>query len=551
MLYTETAVGYRAATINMLSYSKGPDTPLAEESISQAFRKTAARFPKHEALVSRHQNIRLTWAQLDARVEETARGLSGLGLRSPDRVGVWSTNCVEWILVHLACARIGAVLVNVNPAYRAYELQFVLRKSGMKALFLWEKDNRSDYASILTEARSGEELPLEHVVYFGSDSWNRMLANGADVADGNVAADDVTNIQYTSGTTGFPKGVLLTHRNLLNNAIVISQGMQISERDKICVPVPLYHCFGSVAGTLLTLVTGATMILPSAAFDPLATMHAIQDDKVTTIYGVPTMFIAELGHAEFGNFDFSSLRTGVMAGAPCPIEVMKRVVNEMHCPEMTIMYGQTETSPVITMSMTEDSLERRVSTVGKACPNTEVKIVSPAGETVPLGEQGELCTRGYLVMRGYDQEPEATKRAIDDEGWLHTGDLATMREDGYFRVTGRAKDMIIRGGENVYPREIEEFLHTHPKVADVQVVGLPDVKLGEVVAAWIRLKAAADENEIREFCKGKIAHYKIPQYFRFVEEFPMTVTGKIQKFRIREIEIKERGLDEASKIQTA
>jgi fatty-acyl-CoA synthase len=535
----------------MLSYSKGPDTPLAEATIGQAFRTTATKFPDREALVARHQCVRLTWAQLDALVEETARGLAGLGLREADRVGVWSTNCIEWILVHLACARIGAVLVNVNPAYRAYELQFVLRKSGMKALFLWEKDSRSDYAAILTEALSGEKLPLEQVIYFGSDSWDRMLANGVDIAHESVSADDVTNIQYTSGTTGFPKGVLLTHRNLLNNAIVITQGMQISEHDRICVPVPLYHCFGSVAGTLLSLYTGATMILPSAAFDPLATMRAIQDEKVTTIYGVPTMFIAELGHAEFGNFDFSSLRTGVMAGAPCPIEVMKRVVNEMHCPEMTIMYGQTETSPVITMSMTADSLERRVSTVGKACPNTEVKIVSPTGETVPLGEQGELCARGYLVMKGYDQEPEATKRAIDDEGWLHTGDLATMREDGYFRVTGRAKDMIIRGGENVYPREIEEFLHTHPKVADVQVVGLPDVKLGEIVAAWIRLKAPAEESELLEFCKGKIAHYKIPQHFRFVDEFPMTVTGKIQKFRIREIEIKERGLDEASKIETA
>jgi fatty-acyl-CoA synthase len=535
----------------MLSYSKGPDAPLAAETICEAFHKTAAKFPKREALVSRHQNVQLTWAQLDERVGETARGLAGLGLATGDRVGVWSTNCIEWILVHLACTRIGAVLVNVNPAYRAYELQFVLRKSGMKALFLWEKDCRSDYASILTEARSGEKLPLQQAVCFGSDSWNSMLANGVDVSQGCLAADDVTNIQYTSGTTGFPKGVLLTHRNLLNNAIVISQGMHISEQDRICVPVPLYHCFGSVAGTLLMLVTGATMILPCATFDSLATMHAIQDEKATTIYGVPTMFIAELGHAEFASFDFSSLRTGVMAGAPCPIEVMKRVVNEMHCPEMTIMYGQTETSPVITMSMTEDSLERRVSTVGKACPNTEVKIVSPGGETVPIGEQGELCARGYLVMKGYDQEPEATKRAIDDDGWLHTGDLATMREDGYFRVTGRAKDMIIRGGENVYPREIEEFLHTHPKVADVQVVGLPDVKLGEIVAAWIRLKAPADVDEIRDFCKGKIAHYKIPQHFRFVDEFPMTVTGKIQKFRIREIEIKELGLDDAAKIQTA
>jgi fatty-acyl-CoA synthase len=515
----------------MFSYSKGPDSALAEETISDAFRNTVARFPAREALVARHQAVRLTWAQLDERVEETARGLAGLSLAASDRIGVWSTNCFEWILVHLACTRIGAVLVNVNPAYRAYELQFVLRKSGMKALFLWEKDSRSDYCSILAEARSGEKLPLEHVVYFGSESWERMLANGAEIPAARMSANDVTNIQYTSGTTGFPKGVLLTHRNLLNNAIVISRGMHLSEHDRICVPVPLYHCFGSVAGTLLTLFTGATMILPAASFDALATMRAIQEEKATTIYGVPTMFIAELGRPEFGSFDFSSLRTGVM--------------------EMTIMYGQTETSPVITMSSVEDSLERRVSTVGKACPNTEVKIVSPIGETVPVGEQGELCSRGYLVMKGYDDEPEATKRAIDEDGWLHTGDLATMREDEYFRVTGRAKDMIIRGGENVYPREIEEFLHTHPKVADVQVVGLPDVKLGEVVAAWIRLKAPADVDEIREYCKGKIAHYKIPQHFRFVDEFPMTVTGKIQKFRIREIEIKELGLDDAAKIQTA
>jgi fatty-acyl-CoA synthase len=535
----------------MLSYAKGPGTGLVERSIADVFLDTAARFEERDALIVRHQNIRLTFAQLRSEMERTARGLAGLGLASGDRVGVWSTNCVEWILLHLACARIGAVLVNVNPAYRAFELAFVLRKSGMKALFLWEKDARSDYGAILKEAVSGETLPLEHVVYLGADSWDGMLANGRDVGEVEISGDDVTNIQYTSGTTGTPKGVLLTHRNLLNNAVVIMSGMKITERDKICVPVPLYHCFGSVAGTLVSISTGATLILPAPTFDPLATMQAIHEERVTTIYGVPTMFIGELEHPEFSKFDFSSLRTGVMAGAPCPIEVMKRVVHEMHCPEMTIMYGQTETSPVITMSSVEDSLENRVSTVGQPCPNTEVKIVSPTGETVPVGEQGELCTRGYLVMKGYDKEVEATKRTVDEEGWLHTGDLATMRPDGYLRVTGRAKDLIIRGGENIYPREVEEFLYTHPKVADVQVVGLPDEKLGETVAAWIRLKEPATEEEIREHCRGKIAHFKIPQYFRFVEAFPMTVTGKIQKFKMRELEIKERGLERAAGIQTA
>ena len=535
----------------MLSYSKGPDAPLLQTTIAEAFRETAERLPDKLALISRHQDSRLTFAELSAEVERTARGLAGLGLGARDRVGVWSTNCVEWVVLNLACARIGGVLVNVNPAYRAYELAFVLRKSGMKALFLWERDSRSDYKAIFQDAIGPANHAIEHVVYFGTESWDRMRANGAEIARVDIAVDDVTNIQYTSGTTGSPKGVLLTHSNLLNNAAVIAGGMKITERDRVTVPVPLYHCFGSVAGTLVMVVSGATMILPAATFDPLATMQAIHDERATTIYGVPTMFIAELDHPEFRRFDFSSLRTGVMAGAPCPIEVMKRVVSEMHCPEMTIMYGQTESSPVITMSSVEDSLERRVSTVGGACPNTEVKVVTPAGETAPVGEQGELCTRGYLVMKGYDQEPEATKRAVDEDGWLHTGDLATMRPDGYFRVTGRAKDLIIRGGENIYPREVEEFLYTHPKVADVQVIGLPDAKLGEAVAAWIRVKEPCTEDEIREHCRGKIAHFKIPQFIRFVDVFPMTVTGKIQKFKMREVEIRERGLEAASQIQTA
>ncbi len=535
----------------MLSYSKGPEGPLIDDTIAGVFQKTAARFPDRAALVVRCQNVRFNFAQLSCEVDRVARGLAGLGLHAHDRIGVWSGNCAEWVMLHLACARIGAVLVNVNPAYRAHELQFVLRKSGMKALFLWEKDSRSNYGCILHEAAAGQKLALEHAVYLGAEQWEKMLAEGTDIPEQRVKADDVTNIQYTSGTTGSPKGVLLTHRNLVNNAAVIASGMQITEQDKICVPVPLYHCFGCVAGTLVMVVKGATMILPAPTFDPLATMQAIQEERATTIYGVPTMFIGELEHPEFPRFDFASLRTGVMAGAPCPIEVMKRVIGDMHCPQMTIMYGQTESSPVIAMSGVADSLEHRVSTVGRACPNTEVKIVSSAGVIVPAGEQGELCTRGYLVMKGYDQEPEATRRAVDEDGWLHTGDFATMRPDAYFRVTGRAKDMIIRGGENIYPREVEEFLYTHPKVADIQVLGIPDAKLGETVAAWIRVKEPATEDEIRDFCKGKIAHFKIPQYIRFVDAFPMTVTGKIQKFRMREVEIQERGLEAVAQIQTA
>jgi fatty-acyl-CoA synthase len=421
----------------------------------------------------------------------------------------------------------------------------------MKALFLWEQDKRSDYRAIVDEAMAGQTLALEHVVYFDTEGWTGMLAEGRDIPARWIASDEVTNIQYTSGTTGSPKGVLLTHRNVLNNAYVIAEGLRIAEKDRIVVPVPLYHCFGCVGGTLVSVVSGATLILPAATFDALSTMQAIHEERATAIYGVPTMFIAELEHAGFTAFDFSSLRTGVMAGAPCPIEVMKRVARDMQCDGMTVMYGQTESSPVITMSAADDSLERRVSTVGQACANTEVKIVSASGDTVPVGEPGELCTRGYLVMKGYDQEPEATGRAIDEDCWLHTGDLATMDIHECFRITGRAKDMIIRAGENVYPREIEEFLHTHPKVAEVQVVGLPDARLGETVAAWIRLKEPAAEEEIREFCRGRIAHFKVPQYIRFVEAFPMTVTGKVQKFRMREIEIQDRGLEDVARIQTA
>ncbi len=538
----------------MLSYARGPEIPLLEKTIDQALQDTAGRCPDHDALIVRHQNVHLTYRELAEQADRTARGLAGLGLKPGDRAGVWATNCLEWVLLQLGCARAGVVMVNVNPAYRSHELAYVLRKSGMRAIFLREKDARANYREILEQAAAGQQLPLNHVIYLGQDSWDRMLAAGADLPNEPATPDDVTNIQYTSGTTGSPKGVLLTHRNLINNAWVIGLGLKATERDRICVPVPLYHCFGCVIGSLLAVVTGAAMILPAAQFDPLATLEAVDAERATALYGVPTMFIAELEHPEFRRFDCRSLRTGVMAGAPCPIEVMKRVVDQMHCPEMTIAYGQTETSPGITMSKVDDSLELRVSTVGCALPNTEVKIASPAtGETLPVGQQGELCTRGYLVMKAYDQEPEATRRAIDEEGWLHTGDLATMQPNGYFRITGRAKEMIIRGGENIYPREIEDFLYTNPKIADVYVVGLPDLKLGETVLAWVRLKAGetATEDEIRDFCRGKIAHFKVPQYVRIVDSFPMTVTGKVQKFRIREMEIESRGLEAAAKVETA
>lgn len=536
------------------SYVRGPEHELSVRTTHQVLQETAAKYPARDALIVRHQNVRLNWRQLAEQVERTARGLAGLGLKPGDRVGVWASNCAEWIYLQLGCARAGIAQVNVNPAYRAHELAYVLKRSGMKAIVLRAQDSRSKYREILEEAiENTPGLALRHIVYLGEESWDRMLARGADPGPGPSDCHAVTNIQYTSGTTGSPKGVLLTHHNLVNNGRIVNLGLHYTEHDRICVPVPLYHCFGCVGGTMTAISSGAAMIFPSPSFDPLATMEAIHYDRATSIYGVPTMFIAQLQHPEFSRFDFSSLRTGIMAGAPCPIEIMKRVVSDMHCPQMTIVYGQTESSPVITMAYVDDPMEHRVSTVGTACPATEIKIAAPDGRVLPVGEQGELCARGYAVMQGYDQDPEATARTVDQDGWLHTGDLATMRPDGYFRITGRLKDLIIRGGENIYPREVEEYLYSHPKVADVQVIGLPDEKLGESVAAWIKLKAgeSATEDEIRDFCKGRIAHFKIPQYIRFVDAFPMTVTGKIQKFVMRQTEIKDRHLEKAAEIQTA
>ena len=528
--------------------------PLLEKTISQVLSDTAARFPDTEALVVSQQNVRLTWRQLDEEATRVARGLAGLGLGPGDRAGIWASNCVEWVTVLYGAARAGVILVNVNPAYRSHELRYVLKKSRIRALFLREKDARANYREILAESRNGDDLPLKHLVWIGTESWNEMIAGGKDYDAGSTNQNDVFNIQYTSGTTGLPKGAMLTHRNLVNNGRALGMGMKMTERDRICAPVPLYHCFGSVIGMMVSLTSGATLLLPCAQFDALATLQTIHNERATAIYGVPTMFVAELGHPEFSRFDMSSVRTGVMAGSACPIELMRKVVERMHCPEITIIYGQTETSPGLTMSSVDDPLEIRVTTVGKALPNTEIQIVDPqTREPLPVGEQGELCGRGYMVMRGYDADPAATADVIDSHGWLHTGDLAVMRPDGYFSFKGRAKETIIRGGENIYPREVEDFLHTFPKVADVYVVGIPDEKLGEAVAAWVQLKQGeqATEEEIRDFCRGKIAYFKIPQYVRFVDSFPQTVTKKVQKFLTRELEIKERGLESVAQRATA
>ncbi len=501
-----------------------------------------------------HQGVRLTWAELDREVTRTARGLAGLGLNRGDRVGIWASNCLEWILLQHSASRAGLVLVNVNPAYRSHELRYVLRKSHIRALFLHEKDARANYHEILEESRNGETLPLDRVIYIGAKSWEDMIAAGVDCPEDLGKPEDVANIQYTSGTTGNPKGVLLTHRNLVNNGMAIGLALGAGPDDRICAPVPLYHCFGSVIGSMVSCVYGATLIMPSPQFDAHATLAAVQNEHATMLYGVPTMYVAEMSLPDFESFDLSSLTKGVMSGAPCPIELMKKVGERMHVQRMTIPYGQTESSPVITLSSVDDTFDHRVMTVGPALANTEVKIVHPeTGADLPTGEQGELCTRGYLVMEGYDADPKATDAVVDSEGWLHTGDLAIMRPDGYISFKGRAKDTIIRGGENIYPVEVEQFLHTHPKIADVYVVGIPDAKLGETVVAWVRLKNGhtSTPEEIQDFCRGKIAYFKIPQYVRFVSDFPMTVTKKIQKFIMRDLEIKERGLEEIANQATA
>jgi fatty-acyl-CoA synthase len=557
----------------MLSYDHGTSTtPLIGATIGNFFDEAVAKYREREALVVRHQGIRWTWGELGRRVDQLAAGLLALGLEPGDRIGIWSQNNSEWVLTQFATAKAGLVLVNINPAYRRAELEYALNKVGCKALITSPALKTSNYLEIINDlapelkgSKPGElnskALPhLRWVIRLGPEKTPGML-NFDEVSPratnsqherlkelaGTLQFDDAINIQFTSGTTGFPKGATLTHHNILNNGWFIGEAMKLTPDDRLCIPVPLYHCFGMVLGNLACLTHGSTMVYPAEAFDPLSVLETVEAERCTALHGVPTMFIAELDHPDFARFKLGTLRTGIMAGSPCPIEVMKRVIDKMNLRQITIAYGMTETSPVSTQSSTEDSMERRVSTVGRVQPHIEIKIVDTEGRIVKRGETGEFCTRGYSVMQGYWGDAEKTAEAIDKGGWMHTGDLATMDTDGYVNIVGRLKDMVIRGGENVYPREIEEFLYRHPKVQDVQVIGVPDAKYGEEVCAWIKLREGerASEEEIREFCKGQIAHYKIPRYIRFVDQFPMTITGKIQKFVMREEMMKELGLTAA------
>jgi fatty-acyl-CoA synthase len=537
------------------SYVHGASgTPLLGQTIGENLDRAVERWGDREALVSCHQGLRYTYAELGKAVDRLARALLAEGLRPGDRVGIWSPNCAEWVLVQYATAKAGIVLVNINPAYRTSELAYALRQSGCRALIAAPSFKTSDYASMVESVR-GELPALERVVLLGSPEWE-ALAGGADqdVELPDCQFDEPINIQYTSGTTGFPKGATLSHHNILNNGYFVAEGCRYSEQDRVCIPVPFYHCFGMVMGNLGSTTHGACMVIPEAAFDPEATLRAVQDERCTSLYGVPTMFIAELEHPDFDSFDLSSLRTGIMAGSPCPIETMRRVVDEMHMEEVTICYGMTETSPVSTQTGADDPLDKRVGTVGRVHPHVEIKVIdSETGAIVDREQPGELCTRGYSVMLGYWDEPDKTAEAIDRARWMHTGDLAVMDADGYLRIVGRIKDMVIRGGENLYPREVEEFLYGHPDVADVQVVGVPDARYGEELMAWIvpRGGAEIDRDAIAEFCEGKIARHKVPRYVATVDEFPMTVTGKVQKFKLREMAIEQLGLEEAAAIETA
>ncbi len=555
-----------------MSYVSGASgQPLLGLTIGAQLDQTAARLPDNEALVVPQQDVRWCYGTLTEKVDAFAAGLLALGLEPGDRIGIWSPNNSEWTVTQFAAAKAGLILVNINPAYRLTELEYALNKVECRALVTAEAFKSSRYIEMLHKlapelagARPGalkaEKLPhLETVVRLGTETTAGMynfaevpgLAGAAErdrlqALDGQLQFDDPINIQFTSGTTGFPKGATLSHHNILNNGYFNGVTLGLSERDRVCIPVPLYHCFGMVMGNLMSAAFGATMVYPSDAFDPLEVLRSVEAERCTVLYGVPTMFIAELDHPEFARFDLSSLRTGTMAGSPCPIEVMRRVIGEMHMEEVTIAYGMTETSPVSFQSATDDPIERRVSTVGRVHPHVEVKVVNQDGRVVPRGETGELLTRGYSVMRGYWNDEEKTGEAIDGAGWMHTGDQATIDAEGYCNIVGRIKDMVIRGGENVYPREIEEFLYRHPKVQDVQVIGVPDEKYGEELCAWIKLRDGEDANadEIKAFCKDQIAHFKVPRYVRFVDEFPMTVTGKIQKFKMRETTIAELNLAE-------
>ncbi|MEB3841317.1 fatty acid CoA ligase family protein [Pseudomonas guariconensis] len=547
------------------SYSQGsPDKALLTHCIGDAFDATVARFPDRDALIVRHQGLRYTWRELAEAVDRHARALMALGVQAGDRLGIWAPNCAQWCITQFASAKVGAILVNINPAYRSSELDYALGQAGCRWVICAGAFKTSDYHAMLLSLVPGlqgsrpgelhcERLPeLRGVISLAKEppagflAWDDLQARADEVSaqalaerQAQLQPNDPINIQYTSGTTGFPKGATLSHQNILNNGYMVGESLGLTEHDRLVVPVPLYHCFGMVMANLGCLTHGSTLIYPNDAFDPLATLRAVAEEHATALYGVPTMFIAELDHPQRGEFDLSSLRTGIMAGATCPIEVMRRVIDEMHMAEVQIAYGMTETSPVSLQTGPDDELELRVTTVGRTQPRLENKIIDAEGATVPRGQIGELCTRGYNVMLGYWNNPKATAESIDAEGWMHTGDLAVMDEHGYVRIVGRSKDMIIRGGENIYPRELEEFFFTHPAVADVQVIGIPCSKYGEEIVAWIRLHPGhvASEEELREWAKARIAHFKVPRYFRFVEEFPMTVTGKVQKFRMREISI--------------
>jgi fatty-acyl-CoA synthase len=546
------------------SYVSGSsEVPLLGETIGQCLDRIVAAFPDHDALISCHQQLRYSFGELHTEVERIARGLLALGVAHGDRVGIWSANRAEWLITQYAAAKAGAILVNVNPAYRVRELEYALVQSGVSVLIAAQRFRNTSYVAMLRELVPGHLPSLRTLVYLDSleaseksDAlcWEDLRALGDTIPKSRLREreaalqfDDPVNIQYTSGTTGAPKGATLSHHNILNNGFFIGERVRYSPADRICVPVPFYHCFGCVLGNLAALTHGSAVVLPAESFDADSCLRAVQDERCTSLYGVPSMFIAELDHPSCSSYRLDSLRTGIMAGAPCPVEVMRQVIDRLHMRQVTIAYGMTETSPVSFQSVVDDALETRVSTIGAIHPHLECKIIDPqTGKIVPRGVPGELCARGYAVMLGYWNDPAATASAIDQARWMHSGDLAMMREDGYVNIVGRLKDMIIRGGENIYPREIEEFLHTHPKISDVQVIGVPDAKYGEEVCAWIRLREgqSSTPDEIRDYCRGQIATYKIPRYVRFIAEFPMTVTGKIQKFRMREQMAEELGLTE-------
>ncbi|HET9899155.1 MAG TPA: AMP-binding protein [Streptosporangiaceae bacterium] len=552
-------------TTALLSYSHGASsTELLGETIGANLRRVAAAHPDSEVLVDAPAGKRWTYAQFDAETDTLARGLIAAGIEAGDRVGIWAPNCAEWVLLQYATAKAGIILVNINPAYRGHELAYALRQSEVRLLVSAESFKTSDYRGMIDEVRPG--VPdLADVIYLGTPAWDALFSTPGGAGDSgtdqlaeretSLSFDDPINIQYTSGTTGFPKGATLSHHNILNNALFIGQGCGYTQQDRVCIPVPFYHCFGMVLGTLACTTHGACIVIPAPGFDAAQTLRTVQAERCTSLYGVPTMFIAELALPDFASYDLSTLRTGIMAGSPCPVEVMKRVVSEMHMTEVTICYGMTETSPVSTQTTADDDMERRVSTVGRVHPHVEVKVIDPdTGRVLPRGEPGELCTRGYSVMLGYWNEPDKTADAIDAARWMHTGDIAVMDEDGFVQITGRIKDMVIRGGENVYPREVEEFLYTHPDVVDAQVIGVPDERFGEELMAWVRLRPGAEPltaEALREFCAGRLAHYKVPRYVKIVDEFPMTVTGKIRKVEMRQVSVDELGLHSADAIKNA